>query len=344
MSERAERLVERLRTYGKQTVPLRVVQGAFGEALPHLARDIDSRRHLLQVLQEAEADGALRQNRSRLDTFGSPALPATVVLTRAPETVPRRRRRGMALRPDLEWTNSIPLDDDEAAFVMAVNAFLRDLRPEEPVIPMRERSLEIAGDEKAIQRLVGGRLFGPGRISLAALRCAPTTPPFGYAEVGPAPVLLAVENQDTYWSIRRLLRPEHGVGIVAYGAGNAFTSSVLYVLELPRRIERILYFGDVDAKGLETPIVAGLVAERHDLPPVEPCARLYRLLFALARPTVSEAKSLGATSARHRADWLPADLRSDSTQLLLRGQRLAQEAVGHKALATALGESIQLPD
>ena len=342
MSERSRMLVERLRGGRKLTVAIRDVEHVFGEVLPHLARDVSSRAHLLEVLREAEGEGELRLNKSRFDRFARPYLPATVVLARIEGQEPGRRRRSLAVRPDLEWALQVPLSDEEAAFVVAVNRFLRDLREDEPVIPMRERSLEIAGDEKVIQGLLGGRLFAEGRLSLGMLRCSPTTPPFGYAEVGPPPVLLVVENQDTYWSLRRLIRPEHGIGLVAFGAGHVFASSVLYICELPRVVERVIYFGDVDGRGLETPVVAGLVAERWDLPRVEACGRLYRLLFSVAQPQPSPAKALSASTARRRAGWLPAGLQAEAVRLLTTGQRLAQEAVSYKVLASTLAEPIDL--
>jgi hypothetical protein len=61
-------------------------------------------------------------------------------------------------------------------------------------VPMRERSLEIFGDEKALDRLVTSVLFGPGRLSLTQLRAYRSRPPLPAMRVGEGPVLLVVEN------------------------------------------------------------------------------------------------------------------------------------------------------
>ena len=47
---------------------------------------------------------------------------------------------------------------------------------DELVVPARERSLEVFGDEKALDRLAGAALFGPGRLTLALLRCRRVVP------------------------------------------------------------------------------------------------------------------------------------------------------------------------
>jgi hypothetical protein len=338
-----DRLLERLESQAGHRVALETLQALLIELEPALKTSPEKRSRLHDALEEGEEAGRLKLPASPRLYTGQPPLPRWVAVlgraAREPATVPGR---GYFWRPELAWASELRFTRDEIEFLKRVNGWMRDLRPEEPTIPMRERSLEITGDEKVIQRLLGKRIFREDRLSLSRLRCSPTTPPFGYAVVGPAPVLLAVENQDTYWSIRRLLRPEHGIGLVAYGVGNVFASSVAYALELERPVERILYFGDVDARGLEIPLLATATASRVGLPEVLPCVHLYRLLFGLAHSVASDSKPLSPGSARHRAAWLPAEVRTEAVRLLQAAHRLAQEAVGYKALAEVLVEPVDL--
>jgi hypothetical protein len=188
------------------------------------------------------------------------------------------------------------------------------------------------GDEKALYGLAGTALFGPGRISWELLRCHPVHPPFVWREAGTGSVLLVVENQATFDSLSRVLPDDAPVGVLAYGAGNHFTASVASATDLPRPVDRISYFGDVDAQGLAIPVRAGMVAATMGLPRIEPAGALYELLFVHGRPAVHGGGPIDALAADNRVAWLPAHLRSAAARLLGEGKRLAQEWVGLEVL------------
>src|SRR5260370_9171997 len=107
--------------------------------------------------------------------------------------------------------------------VEQVNQWLHDSR-DHLVVPSRERSLEIFGDEKALDRLIGTALFAPGRLSLELLRCRRVVPRLHCEPVGKGRVLLVVENSDTFNSLAEVLRGRnyHRVGLAGWGAGTAF--------------------------------------------------------------------------------------------------------------------------
>jgi len=88
-------------------------------------------------------------------------------------------------RPELSWAGSFRLTPAEVEVLRHVDRFLRDLDLDEPVVPVRERSLELTGDEKQFDGLRGSRLFAPGRLSPALLRYEEVHPPFVYERVGP---------------------------------------------------------------------------------------------------------------------------------------------------------------
>src|SRR6266566_5040143 len=85
----------------------------------------------------------------------------------------------------------------------AISRFLR-VRTAAPIVPSRERSLELFDDEKRLEQLARTDWFGPDRLRLEQLRCEPVAPPFAWQPLGDADnrddgsVLLAVENHTTY--------------------------------------------------------------------------------------------------------------------------------------------------
>jgi hypothetical protein len=188
------------------------------------------------------------------------------------------------------------------------------------------------GDEKDLSALAGTGLFGPGRLSWELLRCHPVHPPFVWRAVGAGSLLLVVENQATFDSLSRVLPGDGPVGMLAYGAGNHFTASVASATGLARSVDRIVYFGDVDAQGLAIPVRASMVAAAMGLPPIEPAGALYELLFVHGRPAAHGGGPMDALAAGNRVAWLPADLRSAAARLLGEGRRLAQEWVGLELL------------
>ena len=252
---------------------------------------------------------------------------ATLRLARPAEG---RRASAVVWPPELAWAGRLQLRIEEEELLRQVRRFLRDLAPDEPVVPLRERSLQLTGDEKLLDGYLGRRLFAPGRLSLDLLRCRRLHPPFAWREVGEAPVLLVVENHDTYHSLGRAIDRDEGIGYVAFGCGNQFVASIGSVADLPRPVERILYFGDLDLEGLRIPARAAGVARALDLPTVEPAAGLYEALLRVG--TRGRGTTVSPTEAREAASWLPARQLDEVIALLIGGERFAQEGLGYRHL------------
>jgi hypothetical protein len=197
------------------------------------------------------------------------------------------------------------------------------------VVPSRERSVEIFGDEKALDRLIGGALFTPGRLSLELLRCRRVVPRLHCEAVGAGSTLLIVENSDTFDSLVAVLRQRHGhrVGMVGWGAGTGFEASVLSVAELGQPVAEVSYFGDLDENGLRIPASASLTAQGAGLPAVRPAAGLYSAMFAQGEPQAGQRR-VPVDTATSLVAWLDPGHREGAAALLSGGLRLAQEWVG----------------
>ncbi|MCW2785923.1 MAG: hypothetical protein JWP74_2440 [Marmoricola sp.] len=222
-----------------------------------------------------------------------------------------------------------------------VNLWLRDRSTDTDVLPLRERSLEVLGNEKALDRLLTTGVFAEGRLTLKHLRTFRTHPPLASVKLGNGPVLLVVENDDTFFSIREVLtRLAHGpglVGYVAWGSGGAFEASVRTCGDLPG-VERVSYFGDLDADGFRIPTSAAETAAREGLPPVSPTTRLYESLLATGAhipgqvPVAPEqAKTLtrwlSGSSCGQEAEDSGTLIAERAAELLVAGIRIPQEAV-----------------
>ncbi|WP_226367721.1 hypothetical protein [Pseudonocardia sp. ICBG162] len=312
----AERLAELLAASGRTRIPRSAVRAAFLQADPTMVGSVDARRNLAGALAELAAAGVLEPT-DRTDD-GVPPLPNSVRLLRArPDAGQARVDRGpwhpeLSRAVDLRQPSRVLLQVNDWLFAHASRAV---------EVPLRERALEITGDEKAFD----GPL--PGGLTPEVLRARRVVPPLHRERLpGDGPVLLVVGNADTLDSLRRALAPDPGpVGGLAWGAGNAFTASVLALRDDPPAAVR--YFGDLDAAGLRIPRAASDLAEAHGLPPVRPATGLYRALLRHGRPASSR------TVDHSDVEWLDARLRGPVRDLFAAGARLAQEAVGVTVLA-----------
>lgn len=262
-------------------------------------------------------------------------LPRSVRVLR-PEHRARRlgTTRAVAWRPELAWAADLDVSPRDVDDLHRIDAWLRSEAEHAVLVPPRERSLQLfgAGREDRLHEIAATDLFAPGRLSWELLACVPVPRPFVWSAVGPGGLLLVVSGHETFASVRRALveAPVASVGVVAYGAGRHFAESVSFARSLDRPVERIWYYGNVDAEGLRIPIRATERAAREHLPPVEPAAALYELLLCHGQP--SPVRPVPVDEAETLARWLPESLRAAVVQLLVGGRRLIQEWVGYEVL------------
>lgn len=303
------------------------VRAAAVAADPDLAVAPDERSRLRACLDDLAAAGTVRlpAGRTGWDRAGVPELPLRVRPPQRPAAPkPAPVRLPADLRPELAGADRLDRPRaDEVALLRRVSDYLRD-RPDPPIrVPSRIRSFELFGDEKRLDALVGTRLFRLGILTLDLLDCYPTSPPFVWAPVGDGPELLIVENHHVYALLTDSLRarPRLDIGRLGWGGGKGFIRSAAYARELESPPDRIWYFGDVDAAGLDIPTAAA-AAGRID---VIPAAGLYT---ATLDATPAATVAIGQGDAMRLAAWMPEPLRAHVIELLVGGQRVAQEAVG----------------
>lgn len=336
----ARALAEELGTR-RRRVGLDDLWRAFLKIAPEYATSPDRRQALAACLDELQTLGLaeLPTSSASFERGERPPLPRSIRLTHAPAPPSPRRQATAELRrypwlPKLAFVGNLKsVRPEELLLLKRVNAFLRDGGGERPRVPWQERSLELFGEEKFLEPFLRGRLFEPGRLSLADLAASFAAPPIAFRKLNDAPAALVVENSATFHTLLDLLPRSQGtIGVLAYGDGFTFIHGVASLRDAGR-LDQILYFGDLDTAGLHIPTEAAKIAPRFaQLPEIRPAEALYRLLLAHGQPAASKERCAPSRAAALAA-WLPIDLRPDVARLLRERWRIAQEAVGYDLLS-----------
>ena len=322
----------------RKRVALEDIWRAFRDVEPEAAATLDRRAALHRRIDELQSRGVVRlPSAKRLwDRTAQVELPRWVELVDATKEgagdgVPARD----AWAPELAFAHGVQRST-HLNVLRQVQAFLASGGRTRPLVPSRERSAEVFGDEKALDRLETGALFGPDRLSMQLLRAFKVGPPMvmeRFSE-GVLPTALVLENHHTYHSLCRWNRQACHYRVIGYGAGNAVLRSLSSLAEPIRElhVDRIEYFGDLDAAGLEIAHRATKHARELDLPPVHPAVDFYERLLVRGGE-VTAFPGDGRMPAADVLDWLPAASRNAVCELFERRERLPQELVGWEQLA-----------
>ncbi len=323
--------------------------------------DFEIRDRILQILHNLAGEGLLRLPATTQCWDRQTGLPRFVTAVRTEEDAARQKRRETrdGLRNETAWepTRMVAFahtlsDIEELKRAKRVNHYLRTRKPDATPLPHRERSLEIFGDEKALDRHVRHGLFG-GRITLADLDCfyCPEPLPFhpfslDIRETGGKP-LLVVENSNSYWSCCRANEILRCFAAVVYGQGFQAcaaerASDGLMEIETRVAANGIAYFGDLDPTGIAIPMRINGYRQEKGMAPLFAERRLYRalLLKDLFVPYAgNQQKDHDPALARH---WLGEELAGKYLEKVDQ-VRWPQEGLTVCDIVPAMGPLIDFP-
>lgn len=321
---------------GRRRVDIELLLQGLHAVHPELASTPAARAKLRELLDLLELDGRIQLPKGKRgwDRSSLPPLPLWVQLAHegAPEEVEAGLRE-IPWAPELRFLGNARPSVSLDCLQKLQEFFAKGGRDREPV-PIKERSLQIFGDEKRLDALIrGSSLFAPGRLTLEQLRCFVVPEPLAW-ERGPTnggPVLV-IENAATWDSYCRWNRERGFFSAIVYGCGNQFMHSVGYLEEIFCAIgnRAVRYFGDLDPSGLRIPRLASAKATGQGLPMVEPdlwsYCRLLELGSQKARP-----ESGPLECEPEDIEWL-GTLAHRAADLFAGGCWLPQEHVGWELL------------
>ena len=224
-----------------------------------------------------------------------------------------------------------------------LNEFLKYGGRERVMVPIKERSLQIFGDEKRLDMLLSSALFRHDRLDEKRdLRCEIIGVPLAWKR-GPADAsgqpLIAIENAATWHSYCRWNAERCLFSAVVYGDGNRFADGTRYLADIFNELggpRRVLYFGDLDPQGLVIPQETSSRAQSLGLPAVEPHLWSYRQLLELGSGHGQPWE--GEPPSPTLCDWL-GEVAEPVRLLFNSGQRLAQEHVGWEFLQSCSADA-----
>lgn len=258
---------------------------------------------------------------ARLRTLFADELPDTNATPFDPATV--------EWQPELSFLRSVRIGI-ACEDLLKLNAFFASRETRCLTVPVKERSVEIFGDEKRLDALRTTTIFAEGRLTLEQLCCFAVAEPLGWKR-GPrnSGPLLVIENASTWDSYCRWNK-EHGLfSAVVYGGGNRFLDSAVRLADVFAEVggpREVLYFGDLDPPGLRIPQAASQRTHRQGLPPIHPHLWSYATLLDFAS---HKAVAMVDTDRIEPAQltWL-GDLAARAQTLFDSGRRIAQENLG----------------
>ena len=320
---------------GKVRVELDGLRRAFLKVYPELSASPSARGKLRELLDRLQLDEriVLPKGRGQWDVSALPALPRWIKLPREADSTERPDLCSIPWAPELRFLANtrvfVTLAD-----LHKIQMFFAGGGRERPSVPIKERSLQIFGDEKRLDSLVrGSALFGEDRLTPEKLRCFLVPEPLPWTPgLNPAGPIIIIENAATWhsychWNAERKL-----FSAVVYGCGNRFVDGIRSLTDIFAALggpRRVLYFGDLDPQGLLIPQEASARAQAAGLPEVEPHLWSYRHLLELGEGRGQPWE--GEPPPSTLCDWL-GDLAEPTRQLIGSGHRLAQEFVGWEFL------------
>lgn len=321
---------------------------AFADAFPGRPDGRDARRWLRRALDMLAERGviALPAPRGRRwDRALGVAVPTSVDLcsSRKARSVPEWRR--FPWDPRLAWVADLDrLTAAQERFLYAVHEGL--VRGSfERLAPLRHRSLQLTGDEKGLERLLSTSLFGPGRLDLDLLGCAPEVPPLVWESAGNVQRALVLENAGPFAMALDILRglAPSPYGVVVWGGGARFEASLPYLRTVERitgrTLDRIDYVGDIDAGGLRIASAAAARARALALAPIVSAPQIHAAMLE-ASQRLGHADGWRARSTRtvhaerleSYVEFLPSDVRQRVQAILSAERRIPEEVLGPEDL------------
>ncbi|MHA1416289.1 MAG: Wadjet anti-phage system protein JetD domain-containing protein [Candidatus Heimdallarchaeaceae archaeon] len=245
----------------KKKIPEEKIITVFAKVFPEIYYgSIEWNEKLLDILKELKEEKAIKlpKGKEHWNKTTQPWLPKWILLLETKQEQKSRVWKEYPWHPELSWITKLRhLTEERMKDYMRLNEYFKNNKVEEKVkLPIKERSMEIFGDEKKLDKLFSLETFVKN-MTVEKLGC--------YRTIEPFPVKIAcstenhraiiIENRDTFdsfWKSNESLSPAP-YRYVIYGCGKVIEERILWINELDPEIREIEYFGDLDPEGVNIP-------------------------------------------------------------------------------------------
>lgn len=206
----------------------------------------------------------------------------------------------------------------------------------------RERSLQVFGDEKALESMpsTGWRHVA---LTLADLNAVRQAPPLPYESSGyPDLPAIIVENSDVYYRLCHINRAQARWSLVIYGSGNKVSGQAERVSQLlaAEQITQLHYFGDLDIAGLKIAHQLRCKMLGDYGISLQLDAQLYKRLILNHLVTHEGNANNEKFDIESLCDWVPDFVIQEMKALLTTHQRLPQEGVTSLAMLRRTDQNV----
>ncbi|WP_218511979.1 Wadjet anti-phage system protein JetD domain-containing protein [Variovorax sp. dw_308] len=324
--------LERLRSGRRKRVDLQEVMQHYYSVHPSAQNSHERRQLLLAELQSLAGAGVIElPARGSWEQVGSPPLPLWIQIHRvSPAASQALDLSSVAWAPELGFWPQLRVAQLQT--LHAINEFLIRRRGKFALVPIKERSLEIFGDEKRLDDLATGDTLFNGKLHLKTIGCFRVPQPLPYRKANAAgKAVLVIENHNTFWSFGEWNEVACRYAAVVYGQGLNFrlTGRALHQVIDEADAVGAEYFGDLDPTGVSIPREFNACVE-SGYPTVRPAIALYEALIARG---VQRLKAECANFDEKIAmEWLGRELGVAVTDAWRLGLWYPQEALGTEQL------------
>ena len=321
-----------LQQNARKRIPLDEVRRVFFAARPELVASPSRNTQLLEALRTLEQASLIQLPApgNSWEKLGNPPLPNWIQLISETLVADQEDLAAIAWVPELGFWTELTSSALDAA--KAINAFLLQRRGAFRMVPIKERSLEIFGDEKRLDKMRTGDTLFSGRLSLSTVGAFQVPLPLPYRQAdAPGKPLLVLENHNSFWSFGEWNHEARRYSAVVYGSGNAFSSSGLALGQVLLEVGGVgaEYLGDLDIAGVRIPTDFNRAMAAEGIR-VTPAFDLYRWLLRNGRPRrrIDSQEFVGPLAS----DWLGTELGVELSELWASGYWIPQEGLGFEAL------------
>lgn len=369
MDEATAAFLDQLRTQGVRRIGLAGIRQGFFIANPEARSNPNPSRAILDALTALAGAGHVQfPAQASWERVGTPPLPRFVMLVREAQPAPVDYAK-VPWVPELGFWVKLNAPQLEAA--LAINAFLLRKPRNMRLAPIKERSLEIFGDEKKLDRIRARDTLLGGRLPLSVIGAFVAPLPLPYracsafarphtepgvwtsntaverveavtvSNDGEIPQSLAagrpvlvVENYNSYWSFGEWNERAKRYAAIVYGAGEQFRSSGRALAQVFKETGAVSaeYLGDIDPTGIGIPLQFNAALDTTDAMRVTPAVEFYEWLLANGVRREVEQKGSGGEAPTGVEQWLPKALIAEMKVMFSLGEWIPQEGLGIEAL------------